>query len=269
MGMRTNDVDAVTPQGAGAGETDVFSTMLNMIFTMPTSESVEPYIGGGVGFGRVKRDVSAAGLTLDDADFMLAYQGIAGVAVKVAEGMALDLSYRYFKTEDQDFTTPGGEVEAEYASHGIFGGVRFNLGTPAAPAPQPAAAPEPAPAPMLAPVEEGVPEDLEIIVYFDLNESVLTSQAEALIQQAATTALENDISVVLVDGHTDTSGTTAYNQVLSEARSKVVTEKLVAFGVPATMIQTSSLGESQPAITTGDGVREPLNRRTEVKISFQ
>ncbi|MEL7028255.1 MAG: OmpA family protein [Pseudomonadota bacterium] len=267
LGLRSNDVDDITPPGTGSGDTDVFSTMLNLIFTAPTGAAFEPYLGGGVGFGRVDRDVSAPGVDLDDADFLLAYQGIAGVAFDVMDGLDLDLSYRYFRTQDQDIITPGGEVEAEYAAHGIFAGVRWAFGAPAAPAPQPAAEPVAAPAPALTPVDEA-PEDLEIIVYFDLNESVLTAQADSLIRQAATTALENNISVVLVDGHTDTSGSTAYNQVLSERRSAVVREKLTEYGVPAGLIQSSALGESQPAVSTGDGVREPLNRRTEVRISF-
>ncbi|MEM1103641.1 MAG: OmpA family protein, partial [Pseudomonadota bacterium] len=270
LGLRTNDVEDVENFDGGLGDTDVFTAMANMIFTAPVSSAFEPYIGGGVGIGRIERDVSATGLDLDDDDVQLAYQGIAGVAFKVAESLALDVSYRYLRLEDQDIVTPAGEVEAEYAAHGVFGGLRWNFGSPAAPAPRAQAAPAPAPtpAPALAPVD-AVAEDLEIIVYFDLNSSVLTAQADALIQQAASTALSDDINAVVVSGHTDTSGSTAYNQVLSEKRSAVVQEALVRYGVPATMIRSSALGESSPAVATGDGVREPLNRRTEVSITFE
>jgi len=266
LGLRSNDVDDVTPPGTGSGDTDVFSTMLNLIFTAPTDSIFEPYIGGGVGFGRIDRDVSAPGVDFDDSDFLLAYQGLAGIAFEVQENLDFDISYRYFRTQDQDIITPGGEVEAEYAAHGVFAGVRWAFGAPAAPAP--VAEPEPAPAPMLAPVETA-PEDLEIIVYFDLNEATLTDQADALVRQAAQTALANNIDVVLVGGHTDTSGSTAYNQVLSERRAAVVRQRLVSYGISESQISSTALGETRPAVSTGDGVREPLNRRTEVQISFE
>jgi outer membrane protein OmpA-like peptidoglycan-associated protein len=74
---------------------------------------------------------------------------------------------------------------------------------------------------------------------------------------------------VLVVGHTDTSGSTEYNQGLSERRSSVVRDALVARGVPASIISTDARGESDLARPTADGVREPLNRRTAVTITFQ
>jgi outer membrane protein OmpA-like peptidoglycan-associated protein len=72
-----------------------------------------------------------------------------------------------------------------------------------------------------------------------------------------------------VIGHTDTSGSTQYNQGLSERRASVVRDALVARGIGAGSITTQAHGETDLARPTRDGVREPLNRRTAVTISFR
>ena len=112
-------------------------------------------------------------------------------------------------------------------------------------------------------------EPIGFTVYFDYDKSNLTPQASTLIQEAASRALQNDIETVVVSGNTDTSGSSAYNQALSERRARVVREALVANGVAADRIRTEAYGESNLAKPTPDGVREPLNRRSEVVISFE
>ena len=46
-------------------------------------------------------------------------------------------------------------------------------------------------------------------------------------------------------------------------------DALVSNGVPGNNIQVRAFGEERPARPTEDGVREPLNRRTEVRITFR
>jgi len=72
----------------------------------------------------------------------------------------------------------------------------------------------------------------------------------------------------VVTGHTDTSGSDKYNQKLSERRAKAVADGLAGLGVPATSLSVDWKGESAPAVATGDGVKEPLNRRSTVSINF-
>ena len=75
-----------------------------------------------------------------------------------------------------------------------------------------------------------------------------------------------DVTIV---GHTDTSGASAYNQRLSARRASVVSDALQARGVDAEAIDTAGRGEDDLAKATRDGVREPLNRRSEVTIIVQ
>jgi outer membrane protein OmpA-like peptidoglycan-associated protein len=106
-------------------------------------------------------------------------------------------------------------------------------------------------------------------VYFEWDRSNLNQAALETIDQAVQHAHDCNISSVLVVGHTDTSGSAQYNMGLSERRASVVRDALVARGISAGAIQTQARGESDLARPTRDGVREPLNRRTAVTISFQ
>ena len=69
-------------------------------------------------------------------------------------------------------------------------------------------------------------------------------------------------------GHTDSSGAAPYNLTLSQRRAKDVRDELVRQGIDGARITSEGKGESELAVQTGDGVKEQLNRRTEVLISL-
>ncbi|UEM20168.1 OmpA family protein [Skermanella mucosa] len=127
---------------------------------------------------------------------------------------------------------------------------------PAAAAAAPAAAVPPA-----APLANAV-----YFVFFDFDRSAITPAAQDILNTVVSDARRTNASRLNVLGHTDTSGSPAYNQRLSERRASAVREALVQRGVPAGQITTRGLGETQPLIATGDGVREPSNRRAEIRF---
>ena len=107
------------------------------------------------------------------------------------------------------------------------------------------------------------------MVYFEWDKSDLTSQAAAVIDQAVTNVRSRSgcaAGSVSIVGHTDTSGSSAYNQRLSNRRASIVRDALVSRGISSDLINTDGAGETQLAKATRDGVREPLNRRSEVRI---
>jgi outer membrane autotransporter protein len=106
----------------------------------------------------------------------------------------------------------------------------------------------------------------DFVVYFEWDRSNLNQEAQETIGSALQRARQCALNGVTVIGHTDTSGSTQYNVGLSERRSSVVRDALVAGGVPAGAIQTEARGETDLARATPDGVREPLNRRAAVTI---
>ncbi|WP_299195597.1 OmpA family protein [uncultured Erythrobacter sp.] len=75
-------------------------------------------------------------------------------------------------------------------------------------------------------------------------------------------------SLIDVYGFTDTTGSDALNQRLSEQRARSVADYLAARGVARARLETRGYGESYDylRVKTADGVDEPLNRRVEIKI---
>lgn len=75
-------------------------------------------------------------------------------------------------------------------------------------------------------------------------------------------------SLIDVYGFTDTTGSDALNQRLSEQRALAVKNYLVQRGVASGRIETRGYGESYDylRVKTADNVNEPLNRRVEIKI---
>jgi outer membrane protein OmpA-like peptidoglycan-associated protein len=98
-------------------------------------------------------------------------------------------------------------------------------------------------------------------VFFDFDKSDITSAASQVIAAAADTVKSGHIATVSVTGHTDTVGTVRYNQALSERRAAAVKAALISDGVAAGEITAMGVGKSDLLVPTGDGVREPQNRR--------
>jgi OOP family OmpA-OmpF porin len=126
--------------------------------------------------------------------------------------------------------------------------------------------PPPAPAAVTAPAPAAAIAQAVYMVFFDFDKSAITPAAQDILNTVIGDYRRTNQNRVNVVGHTDTSGSPAYNQGLSERRAGAVRQALVQRGVPAGQIATRGVGESQPLIATGDGVREPSNRRAEVRF---
>ncbi|SEG27619.1 OmpA family protein [Marinobacterium lutimaris] len=110
------------------------------------------------------------------------------------------------------------------------------------------------------------PAPIYVPVYFYFDSDILTEESMADAQRLYQAVLERAAPEVIVTGHTDTSGSKAFNQTLGQRRAEAVREDLIEIGVDPQTITTRSLGETQPVIETGDGVREPKNRRVEINV---
>jgi len=102
----------------------------------------------------------------------------------------------------------------------------------------------------------------EYLVFFDWNKSNITPAADRTVADAVK-AWGKTVQYKVV-GHTDTSGSPAYNQKLSVRRAEAVKKSLVAKGIPAKAVATEGKGEAQLLVQTGDNVREPSNRRAQI-----
>ncbi|MEM9584085.1 MAG: OmpA family protein [Pseudomonadota bacterium] len=73
-------------------------------------------------------------------------------------------------------------------------------------------------------------------------------------------------STVVVIGHTDSTGSTAYNQNLSERRANSVAAVLRSEGVASARLQTLGQGEAQPVASNNSAAGRAQNRRVEIVI---
>jgi iron complex outermembrane receptor protein len=154
-----------------------------------------------------------------------------------------------------------GEIGFQPAQPRMWGvTLRYEFGPEspeAAPAtayvPPPVAAP--APAPSVA---------HSYMVFFDFNKSDLSPQAVAIVDQAAKNAAPAKATELVVTGHTDTVGSEAYNMRLSRRRAESVAAELEKQGIASSEIEIVAKGKHDLLVPTGDGVREPQNRRVTI-----
>ena len=94
-----------------------------------------------------------------------------------------------------------------------------------------------------------------------------TAESVQILDEAVDTLKRYPNIHVEVDGHTDSKGTDAYNQKLSERRAKGVYDYLTAHGVDASRLDgPKGFGESQPIDTNDTAEGRQRNRRTELNV---
>lgn len=109
-------------------------------------------------------------------------------------------------------------------------------------------------------------ESTSTILYFPLNSAKLGDSAKAALAQLVQYVQTAGNVSIVINGHTDRSGSARYNLTLSEQRAKMVYAALKAAGVGEKLMQYFAFGETDPAVPTADGVKEPKNRRVEIFI---
>jgi outer membrane protein OmpA-like peptidoglycan-associated protein len=115
-------------------------------------------------------------------------------------------------------------------------------------------------------VGEGINVTFNSGVLFGFDKSDLTSTAQTNIKQLATILNKYPDTYVRVEGHTDTTGTDAYNNALSERRAVAVATYLKAQGVAANRVQTFWYGSKQPVVPNNSDANRAKNRRVEFSI---
>jgi outer membrane protein OmpA-like peptidoglycan-associated protein len=103
-------------------------------------------------------------------------------------------------------------------------------------------------------------------VTFDIGSYSLKPEFRATLDKVADSLKQYPDSLIDVYGHTDSTGSDAYNQTLSENRARTVANYLQTQGVNPARIRSQGYGETMPVAdnATEDGRRK--NRRVEIKI---
>jgi len=106
-------------------------------------------------------------------------------------------------------------------------------------------------------------------------EPILFNFGKSTFQAGVTQALDGMVGVMNefvdsefdINGHTDSTGTKAYNLLLSDKRANAVKDYLVKNGVKATRLTAKGFGESQPIESNSTAAGRAKNRRVEVKVN--
>jgi peptidoglycan-associated lipoprotein len=120
-------------------------------------------------------------------------------------------------------------------------------------------APEAAAAPV---VEDPMAWAADLVdIHFDYDKSAIRQSERDKLTAAATLLKADGKRKVLVEGHCDERGTSAYNLALGDRRAKAVKKYLADLGVAASRIQTTSFGKERPLCTEQNEDCYQRNRR--------
>ena len=101
-------------------------------------------------------------------------------------------------------------------------------------------------------------------VLFDSDTAALQSEGQDIVATAVEYLLDNPDSKVVVEGHTDRTGSASHNQKLSEKRAGVIAKSLIAKGISEERISTVGYGESKPTADNNTPAGRQANRRVEI-----
>lgn len=104
-----------------------------------------------------------------------------------------------------------------------------------------------------------------VLLFFDWDVATLPREADSMLSAVASVARDNPDMRFEVTGHADTSGPADYNVGLSRERAANVAAALQNRGLSMDRMTVDWEGESNPRVPTGDGVREPENRRVVIQ----
>lgn len=105
-------------------------------------------------------------------------------------------------------------------------------------------------------------------VNFEFDKATLTPEAQQILEEAVTLLKEtDDIVEVRVEGHTDSIGSEAYNQELSQRRAESVVDYLTSRGVSGSNLVPVGLGENFPVANNDTEAGRAANRRVDFVVN--
>jgi len=103
-------------------------------------------------------------------------------------------------------------------------------------------------------------------ITFDTNSYTIKPEFRSTLDNVAQTLAQYNQTFVDVYGHTDSTGTPAINQPLSENRARAVADYLGTHGVAQARIGTRGFGATQPVASNDTAAGRQANRRVEIKL---
>ncbi len=103
-------------------------------------------------------------------------------------------------------------------------------------------------------------------INFDYDKADIKPQYYGLLDENIAVLKKNPSVKVQIQGHTDSAGSEAYNQKLSEERAEAVMSYFISKGIDSGRLSSKGLGESKPVASNDTPEGRAKNRRIEIKI---
>ncbi|QYF95925.1 OmpA family protein [Massilia sp. PAMC28688] len=262
--------DAVTSDGRLGAKAAFSGVNLDLVGQLPLSERLSIIGRVGAAYTRARTDFSGNRLNAVTAPHAKQSKvgpklGL-GMEYKFSEALALRGEYERYRVND----AVGNRGDVDMASVGLV----WKFGRPAAaplaytPPPVEPVAPvvvvqtQPPVAPQ--PVSEKVSFAAEAL--FDFDKSIVKPAGKAALDELLMKLQGMNTEVMVTVGHTDSIGSDAYNQKLSQRRAEAVKAYIVTKGIDSSRVYTEGKGESQAVAdnTTEEG--RARNRRVTVEV---
>lgn len=259
------------------GGVDVDGTQyrLDALYNINTESLWRPYVAFGV--GDQKREVDSEDWSERDT------------LVNLGAGVKRNLGGNWeFRTDVRAFNS----LDNEYTDLALNAGISYLFGGSPAPV---KAAPAPAPEPEKDSDGDGVLDSkdqcpdtprthkvdavgcslkltetvaIELKITFDTAKSIIKPEFEGEVSKLATFMNQYADTVVTVEGHTDSQGSDAYNQKLSQSRADAVKAALITkYGIGADRVNAIGFGEAKPVADNTTATGREQNRRVVGQVS--
>jgi outer membrane protein OmpA-like peptidoglycan-associated protein len=116
-------------------------------------------------------------------------------------------------------------------------------------------------------VGEGIVVEFSSSILFAFDKSNLSNEAKQNLDKLVIVLENNPNTDIEVQGHTDSRGTLAYNQNLSEQRATTVASYLIGKGIPRSRLTINGFGETLPKYVNDTVEGRDKNRRVEFLIT--
>jgi OOP family OmpA-OmpF porin len=102
--------------------------------------------------------------------------------------------------------------------------------------------------------------------FFDFDKATLKPEGKAKLDDLTDKVKGITLEVIIAVGHTDSVGSDAYNQKLSEKRAQAVKDYLTSKGTDASRVYVEGKGEKQPVADNKSADGRAKNRRVEIEV---
>jgi outer membrane protein OmpA-like peptidoglycan-associated protein len=115
-------------------------------------------------------------------------------------------------------------------------------------------------------IGEGIKITFDSGILFNIDSYKLSEASLTNLGDLSRTLQKYNDTNILVEGHTDSTGTEEHNKILSEQRAGAVADFLKSYGVAGMRITTNGYGEAQPVASNATAEGRQQNRRVDIAI---